>query len=143
MKILTHRAWLFILSVSTIVLSSCYQESKRELSDQDNELTEQIEDLENKIYDIEQDFYIAFEALTQLDSLLSNGNVDSSQIIIKKTLYDLGNIRFYTKDDIAIDMMTSQFIFTDTSYMNIRRELRYEEYRESLDSMKKTNDRIK
>lgn len=137
MKILTHRAWLFILSVSTIVLSSCYQESKRELSVQDNELTEQIEDLENKIYDIEQDFYIAFEALTQLDSLLSNGNVDSSQIIIKKTLYDLGNIRFYTKDDIAIDMMTSQFIFTDTSYMNIRRELRYEEYRESLDSMKK------
>lgn len=128
-------AFAFILFLS-LCESGCRSE--------DSELKEQIRDLESENDDIEEDFYIAYNALTMIDNLLSSNNVDSIRIITQTALTDLGDDRFKIENNTAIDILTFRFVLLDTATTNFLREFRYRDYKEKKDAFfRRKNNEIK
>lgn len=125
-KITSKREWLICGILALLFIARNYKIS--ELKEQIKDIETEVENLKIEADDIEEDFYFAFSALQQIDSLLSINEIDSAKNITKASLSDLGNIRFYQENNEATDILTFRTVDTDTTWLNFSRKMRYMDY---------------
>lgn len=127
-----------------LLLAFCSCSYQSEIyDDKIEELEEEIENFEIELRYLEEDFYLSYNALNRIDSLLAYENIDSARTLIKTTLPKLGERRFYKMDEsLCLDILNFQFIRldADTSVLDFSRQLRYDGCQEQIDSFRKEMD---